>query len=131
MDLAGNDNGSPHWDVGPEATDQIINSNRFSLFEDYYPLWHKPAKMCNTSILELQYSDFGNPTGDVVMSGGQVWDNLFLFQAPQNTYGAPINGDGWLIPSDEAVSFLTGRKDDIRLKTAVQHCGIDGRPGTF
>ncbi len=131
MDLAGNDNGSPHWDVVLESTDQIINSNRFSLFEDYYQLWKKPGKMCDESILELQYSDFGNPTGDVVMSGGQVWDNLFLFQAPQNTYGAPINGDGWLIPSDEAVRFLTGRKDDIRLKTAVQHCGIDGRPGTF
>lgn len=131
MDLAGANNGSPMWDIVLQSTDEIINSNRFSLFPDYYQLWKKPGKMCDEAIFELQFSDFGNPTGDVVTSGGQVWDNLFLFQAPQNTYGAPINGDGWLIPSDEAVRFLTSRSDTIRLKTAVQHSGIEGRPGTF
>ncbi|WP_149241168.1 RagB/SusD family nutrient uptake outer membrane protein [Dyadobacter sp. 32] len=131
MDLAGNDNGSTYWNTVLESTEQIINSNKFSLFPDYYQLWKKPGKLSDESILELQYTDFGNPTGDVVTSGGQVWDNFHLFQAPQNTYGGPINGDGWLIPSDAAVKFLKDRNDAMRMKTTIQLCGVDGRPGTF
>jgi starch-binding outer membrane protein, SusD/RagB family len=133
MDAAGNDDGSPYWDIVLDATNQIINSNKFSLFPDYYQLFKKPGKLSDEALLEFQYSDFDNPTGAIATSGGlfEEWANLFLFQGPDNTYGAPISGPGWLAPSQEAVDFLTARNDMIRLKTAVQYCGINGQSGTY
>lgn len=132
MDLAGNDNASPYWDVVLDCTNQIVNSNKFSLFPDYYQLFKKPGKLCDEAILEFQYSDFGRPTGDIVTSGSanETWGNFFLFQGPDNTYGAPISGPGWMVPTQKAVDFLTARNDKIRLKTTIQYCGVNGEPGT-
>lgn len=134
MDLAGNDNGSSYWDVVLDCTNQIVNSGKFSLFNDYYQLWKQPGKLCDESILEFQYSDFGNATGDIVTSGanpGETWANFYLFQAPENTYGGVISGPGWMVPTQKAVDFLTARNDAIRLKTAIQYCGINGDISTY
>jgi hypothetical protein len=134
MDLAGNTPGSPYWDVVLDCTDQIVNSHKFSLFGDYYQLWKKPGKLSDEAILEFQYSDFGNPTGDIVTSGanpGETWANFFLFQAPENTFGGVISGPGWMVPTQKAVDFLTARNDAIRKKTAIQYCGVDGDINTF
>ncbi len=57
-DLAGNDNGSPNWDIVLSATNDIINSNKFSLFPDFYQLWKYPGKLSNESLYELQYTDW-------------------------------------------------------------------------
>jgi hypothetical protein len=134
MDLAGNTPGSPYWDVVLDCTNQIINSHKFTLFNDYYQLWKNPGKLSDEAILEFQYSDFGNATGDIVTSGanpGETWANFFLFQAPDNAYGGVISGPGWMVPTDTAVGFLKKRNDSIRLKTAIQYCGINGQPGTY
>jgi len=133
MDLAGNNNSSPYWDVVLDCTNQIVNSGRFSLFNDYYQLFKKPGKLCDESILELQYSDFDKSTGDIVISGapGEEWGNFFFFQGPENTYSPVITGPGWMVPTQKAVDFLKSRNDSIRLKTTIQYCGIDGDPATF
>ncbi len=135
MDLAGNDNGSPYWDAVLDCTNQIIASNKFSLFNDYYQLWKQPGKLCNEAILEFQYSDFGAATGDIVTSGSSAayeqWANFFLFQGPANTYSPVITGSGWMPPTQKAVDFLTARNDAIRLKTTIQYCGVNGQPGTY
>ncbi|MBO9151377.1 RagB/SusD family nutrient uptake outer membrane protein [Chitinophaga sp. GCM10012297] len=132
MDLAGNNNGSPYWDVVLDCTNQIFSSNKFNLFPDYYQLWKKPGKLSNEAILEFQYSDFGNETGDIVTSGGanELWGNFFLFQGPDNTYGMPISGSGWMVPSQKAVDFLTARNDTLRKRTTILLCGVNGQPGT-
>lgn len=132
MDLAGNDNGSPYWDVVLDCTNQIIASNKFSLFPDYYQLFKKPGKLCDEAILEFQYSDFGIGTGDIVTSGGanETWGNFYLFQGPENTFGAPITGPGWMVPTQKAVDFLTNRDDTLRLRTTIQRCGVNGEPNT-
>ncbi len=132
MDLAGNNNASPNWDVVLDCTNQIINSGKFSLFPDYYQLWKKPGKLSNEAILEFQYSDFGNANGDIVTSGGanELWGNFFLFQGPENTYGMPISGAGWMVPSQKAVDFLTARQDTLRMRTTILRCGVNGEPGT-
>lgn len=130
MDLAGNDNASPYWDIVLDATNQIISSHKFSLFSDYYQLWKKPGKLSNEAILEFQYSDFGGVT-DIRTSGPDVWNNLFLFQGPPNTYGGPISGSGWLVPSDNAFNFLMARNDAIRIKTVFEKCGINGDVKTY
>jgi len=133
MDLAGNNNGSTYWDAVLDCTNQIIKSGKFSLFDNYYQLFKMPGKLCNESILELQYSDFGKSTGDIVISGGpgEEWGNFFFFQGPENIYSPVITGPGWMVPTQKAVDFLSSRKDSIRLKTAIQYCGINGDPTTF
>ncbi|MEC5142963.1 RagB/SusD family nutrient uptake outer membrane protein [Chitinophaga sp. 212800010-3] len=133
MDLAGNNNGSQYWDVVLDCTNQIVNSGQFSLFSDYYQLFKRPGKLCDEAILELQYSDFGKATGDVVNSGGvgEEWGNFFFFQGPENTYSPVITGPGWMVPTQKAVDFLKSRNDSIRLKTAIQYCGINGDPSTY
>ncbi|MBO9729669.1 MAG: RagB/SusD family nutrient uptake outer membrane protein [Chitinophaga sp.] len=133
MDLAGNNNGSPYWDIVLDCTNQIVNSHQFSLFDDYYQLFKKPGKLCNESIFELQYSDFGQGSGDIVTSGGanETWGNFYLFQAPENTYSPVISGPGWMVPTQKAFDFLKNRNDSVRLKTAIEYCGINGAPGTY
>lgn len=135
MDLAGNNNGSPYWDVVLDCTNQIISSGKFSLYPDYYQLFKIPGKLCDESIYELQYSTLGQSSGDYVYAGRSEgdWGTFFSFQGPiGDQRGSPIKGVGcWIIPSQAAVDFLTLRYDTTRLKTAIEYCGIDGNPNTY
>ena len=47
-----------------DATGAIISSNAFSLFPDFYELFKIPGKLADENILELQYSDFGQSSGE-------------------------------------------------------------------
>ncbi|MCL7987328.1 RagB/SusD family nutrient uptake outer membrane protein [Sphingobacterium sp. lm-10] len=127
-DLAGNDNGSAQWDVVLDATNEIIGSNRFSLFGDYYQMWKVPGKLSNESLFELQYSDFGLPAGDIVRPGID-WGTFFRWQGPEGDQrGSAISGAGWIPPSQNIVDFLTARGDATRLRTTILYCGVDGQP---
>ncbi len=118
-DAAGNDNGSPYWDVVLSATNDIINSNKFSLFPDFYQLWKIPGKLSDESLYELQYSDFGTSTGTNVKPGA-FWD----FQGPSgNQQGSFISGWGFLYPTQAIVDFFNNRSDSVRLKTSILFAG--------
>lgn len=122
-DLAKNDNSSTYWDQVLNATDQIINSGKFSLFMDYYNLFKLPGKLSNESLFELQYSDFGLSTGDIVRPGID-WGTFFRWQGPSgNQRGSAISGAGWIPPSQNIVDFLTNRGDELRLKTTILKYG--------
>jgi hypothetical protein len=130
-DLAGNDNASPYWDQVLDATNQIINSNKFSLYTNFYELFKIPGKLSNESLFELQYSDFGLSAGDIVRPGVD-WGTFFKWQGPAGDQrGSAISGAGWIAPSQNIVDFLTQRGDLTRLKTTILHCGINGDPATF
>ncbi|MDD4969069.1 MAG: RagB/SusD family nutrient uptake outer membrane protein [Paludibacter sp.] len=114
-DLAGNDNASPYWDQVITATDMIINSNKFSLFPDYYQLFKKPGKMCDESLFELQFTDFATSTGEMVGP-----DAFFAFQGPRgDQHGSSISGWGFMSPSQTIVDYLNSRNDSVRLKTTI------------
>jgi len=122
-DLAGNNNASPYWDQVIAATDEIIQKGNFSLFQDYYNLFKLPGKLSNESLFELQYSDFGNGTGDIVRPGVD-WGTFFKWQGPTGDQkGSPISGAGWIPPSQDIVDFLTNRGDELRLKLTIGHYG--------
>lgn len=130
-DLAKNDNTSPYWDQVLDATEQIIQSGKFGLYTDLYNLFKRPGKMSNESLFELQYSDFGLSTGDIVRPGVD-WGTFFRWQGPPGDQrGSAISGAGWVPPSQNIVDFLTQRGDLLRLKTTIQYCGQDGDPETF
>lgn len=118
-DLAGADNGSAQWDVVLDCTNQIINSGKFSLFPNYYELFKKPGKLCDESLFELQFTDYGTSSGDDVEP-----DLFWIFQGPRGDQkGSPISGWGFLTPSQQIVDFLSTRNDALRLKTTILYCG--------
>ena len=98
-----------------DATGEIINSNAFQLFDDYYHLFKTDGKLANENILEIQYSDFGQASGENV-------SHLFAFYGPQNwTAAVPEATSGWGFyePSFKFIKFMLDRGETVRLETSV------------
>ncbi|MBT33693.1 MAG: RagB/SusD family nutrient uptake outer membrane protein [Thalassobius sp.] len=98
-----------------EATSEIISSGKFTLEQDYYNLFKVPGKLNDENILELQYSDFGNGSGDQT-------SYLFAFFGPQNwTPAVSGAGGGWGFyePSLKYIKFMLDRGETTRLETSV------------
>jgi hypothetical protein len=98
-----------------DATSQIISSGKFSLEPDFYELFKIKGKLNNENLLELQYSDFGQGSGDAKTY-------LFAFFGPQGwTPAVSGAGDGWGFyePSLKYIKFMLDRGETIRLETSV------------
>jgi len=97
------------------ATGEIINSGKFSLESDYYELFKIKGKLNNENILEMQYSDLGQGTGD-------NYSYLFAFFGPQGWTPAVAGAsDGWGFwePSLKYIKFMLDRGETVRLETSV------------
>lgn len=98
-----------------DATGQIINSQKFSLYGDFYQLFKKPGKLSDESLFEFQYSDYNTSSGD-------SFNYLNAFFGPQGwTPAVSGAGDGWGFyePSVKYIKFMLDRGEVIRLKTSV------------
>lgn len=98
-----------------DASGQIINSGRFSLFPDFYELFKTPGKLSDESILDLQYSDFNQGEGD-------RFAHLFAPYGPQNWTPAvdgSASGWGFYEPSLKFIKFMLDRGETVRLETSV------------
>ena len=98
-----------------DATSQIISSGKFSLESDYYNLFKIPGKLNNENLLELQYSDFGQGSGDAksfnfAVYGPQSWT--------PKVAGAS-SGWGFYEPSLKWIKFMLDRGEKTRLETSV------------
>lgn len=98
-----------------DATSQIISSGKFSLESDFYELFKIKGKLNNENLLELQYSDFGQGSGDNI-------SYLFAFFGPQEwtpkVTGAS-SGWGFYEPSLKYIKFMLDRNETVRLQTSV------------
>ena len=65
-----------------QLTDDIINSGRFKLYDDFYELFKIKGKLCDESLFEVQCTDFGQSSGDMV--DVDMW---YVFQGPGNMGG--------------------------------------------
>lgn len=106
-----------------DATGQIINSNKFELFDDYYELFKKPGKLSDESLYEFQYSDYNQPSGS-------SYNYLNAFFGPVGWTPAVTGAaDGWGFyePSMKYIKFMLTRGEVVRLKTSVlfTNRGID------
>lgn len=104
-----------NYQVVGDVTGQIINSGKFSLFSDFYELFKTPGKLSDESILDLQYSDFGQGEGDreahlYAPYGSQNW-------TPAVTGAA--SGWGFYEPSLKFIKFMLDRGETVRLETSV------------
>lgn len=98
-----------------DATGEIINSGKFSLYPDFYQLFKKPGELSDESLLELQYSDYGSETGDAFYHllapfGPQNWEPV-----RENASG----GWGFYEPSIKFIKFMLDRDETVRLETSV------------
>ena len=112
-------------------TDDIINNGGFSLYNDYYNLFKIPGKLCDESLMEVQCTDFGNPSGDYI--GVDQWFNfrgagLTLY----NESGEWQNGiGGWTFMryNPKFLKFMEDRGETIRKETSLLVAGETTREG--
>jgi hypothetical protein len=98
-----------------DATGEIIKSGKYSLEPDFYELFKIKGKLNNENILEMQYSDLGQGSGD-------NYSYLYAFFGPQGwTPKVSGSGDGWGFwePSMKYIKFMLDRNETIRLETSV------------
>lgn len=93
------------------ATNELIASGKFSLNSDFYQLFKIPGKLSNESLFEIQFTDFGSGSGEVVTS-----DNWFIFQGPRGGSN-PIQGWGFMVPSQSIRDFFATRNEGTRAVT--------------
>ncbi|MCK9160502.1 MAG: RagB/SusD family nutrient uptake outer membrane protein [Bacteroidaceae bacterium] len=105
-------------------TQDIIDSNKFSLYDDYYELFKIPGKLCNESLFEYQATDFGNSSGDVV--NFDVW---FPFQGPINT--GIISGWGFISPTKSFIDWAVKRGETVRATTTFLYTGQNTPSGDW
>ncbi|WP_245707148.1 RagB/SusD family nutrient uptake outer membrane protein [Epilithonimonas hungarica] len=98
-----------------DATGQIINSGKFTLFSDYYELFKTPGKLADENLLEIQYSDFGVGAGNNVK---HLWDFYGPTSWTPSVTGATA-GWGFYEPSLKYIKFMLGRNEQKRLVTNV------------
>lgn len=98
-----------------DATSQIISSGEFRLEPEFYELFKIKGKLNDEILLELQYSDFGQPSGD-------AFNYLMAFFGPQGwtpkREGASA-GWGFYEPSLKFIKFMLDRGETVRLETSV------------
>lgn len=95
------------YDQVEKLTDDIINSRKFKLYEDFYQLFKIPGKLCNESLFECQCTDFGQGSGEMVDA-----DQWFNFQGP-SLQGPSISVGGWgfIGYSDEFKAWAESRNE--------------------
>lgn len=98
-----------------DATSAIIGSELFTLYPDFYQLFKIPGKLADENLLELQYSDLGQ-------SSGQNFAYLYAFFGP-NDYAPAVSGagGGWGFwePTEKYIKFMLDRNETVRLETSV------------
>lgn len=112
------------WDDVLTLTEDIINSGKFELYPDFYELFKIPGKLCNESLLEYQFTDFGNGSGEIVES-----DQWFAFQGPRGE--APISGWAFIEPTEKIQKLFVKRGETVRAETTFLMTDATTRDGDY
>lgn len=104
-----------NFQAAADATGEIIAEGSFSLQDDYYQLFKIPGKLSGENLMELQYSDYGTPTGTV---NRYLWD---FFGPASWTPAVSGAGAGWGFwePSATYIKFMLDRGERERLEATV------------
>lgn len=113
-----------------EYTNEIITSNLFELYPDYYQLFKLPGRLCNESLLECQVTDFGIGDGDYVGV-----DQFFNCCGPKitNSTTAVASASGWNFMGYKAsfVKWAEDRGETVRATTTFLKGGETTPSGDF
>ena len=98
-----------------QSTGAIINSGRFSLYDDYYNLFKIEGELSDESLLEIQYSDYNAPDGP-----STNYLNDFFGPSGWSPAVSGIGGGwGFYEPSLKFIKFMLDRDEEVRLETSV------------
>jgi hypothetical protein len=106
-----------------DATSEIISSDKFMLYPDFYELFKKLGERSNENIFELQFSDYNTESGDTN-------NHLYAPFGPSNwtpVVSTASGGWGFYEPSLKFIKFMIDRGEQTRLVTSVNFTprGID------
>lgn len=105
-------------------TDEIINSGKFRLYDDFYELFKIPGKLCDESLFECQTTDFGNGDGEMVDA-----DQWFVFQGPAND--GIISGWGFIGYYQSFRDWAKNRGETVRYTTSFLEKGTTTLSGDY
>lgn len=98
-----------------DATAEIINSDKFMLYPDFYELFKKPGKLSDENLFELQFSDFNSDSGPTN-------NHRYAPFGPSNwtpEVATASGGWGFYEPSLKYIKFMLDRGEQTRLVTSV------------
>jgi len=111
------------WDAVLDATNEIIASNKFTLYPDYYDYFKKPGCLSDENLFELQYGLVG--ATDIES------DAWFEYQGPRQGFEGTKIGPGWgfIVPSGSLEKLFNDRGETIRKETTFLYGGSTTREG--
>ncbi len=108
------------YDLMHEHSQAIIQSGLFSLYPDYYELFKYAGQLSDESIFELQFTDFGQSSGDHKAIG-----QLYNFDGIKQTGGTKYDGSGFTsgwgfsMPAQKFIDLMEDRGEGIRYETTI------------
>lgn len=92
------------WQQVREQTDEVIFSNTYALFRDFYQLFRVIGQNSSESVFELQLTS---------RDQGRYRCEYGFVQGPRNNFSR-LQGWGFNVPSARLIDFFDSRGDDIR-----------------
>lgn len=108
-------------------TNDIISSQKFELYPDFYELFKIPGKLCNESLMECQATYFGMGSGDAV-----TVDQFFNCAGPglnNPALGRSFGGWNFVGYTDSFQNWVASRNETIRKETTFLLGGSTTRDG--
>lgn len=113
-----------------ELTNEMIESQLFDLYPDYYQLWKIPGRLCNESLAECQVTDFGMGSGDYIGV-----DQFFNCAGPtisnENTVLKSTGGWTFVGYFDSFYNWAIDRGESIRATTSFLVGGTTTPSGDY
>ncbi|MBK5720856.1 RagB/SusD family nutrient uptake outer membrane protein [Dysgonomonas sp. Marseille-P4677] len=111
------------WDAVLNATNEIIESNKFELYPDFYDYFKKPGCLSDENLFELQYGLAG-----VTDIESDAW---FEYQGPRQGFEGTKIGTGWgfMVPSKSLEKLFNDRGETVRKETTFLYAGSTTREG--
>ncbi|MDR3060251.1 MAG: RagB/SusD family nutrient uptake outer membrane protein [Prevotella sp.] len=111
------------WDAVLNATNEIMTSNKFELYPDYYDYFKKPGCLSDENLFELQYGLVG--ATDIES------DAWFEYQGPRQGFEGTRIGTGWgfAVPSKSLEKLFNDRGETVRKETLFLYAGSTTREG--
>lgn len=110
-------------------TNDIINSNKFQLYSDYYELFKIPAKLCNESLMECQSTFFGTGSGDKADV-----DQFFNCAGPSlrnDALNRSFGGWNFVGYTKSFQDWVAARGETVRAETSFLRANSTTREGDF
>jgi len=105
------------WDSVASLTDRIMASGKYDLLPDFREVFSIDGENSKESLFEIQSSTFGQSTGETTFL------EYAFVQGPRGNSPSGMQGWGFCTPSNNLISFFTGRKDLVRAATTFLYRG--------